>query len=233
MQSKSLTLITAIILAVLATLGVVLYLGSLESKIEAGKKKISVYVATKAIKAGKSGNEILSLGLVKKELIPAKFVPKDVVRSESEIKNKTLSTSLSEGEQLTKDKLKLTKAQIGLQIPKGKIGISIPIDEITGVGNQIKSGDKIAIFATFQPDPPAKDETKLILKGIKVLSVSTSKSGAAGASVKTIITILVSPDQAEKLVFAEELGKVWVSLMSHQEKELPNTSGETIDSIFQ
>ena len=72
--------------------------------------------------------------------------------------------------------------------------------------------------------------TKILLWNVEVLSIGvnvvsspqsndTAESGAAansknsGQEIFKTVTLAVTPEQAEKLIFAQELGKVWFALM--------------------
>jgi pilus assembly protein CpaB len=46
------------------------------------------------------------------------------------------------------------------------------------------------------------------------------------------VTLAVTPEQSEKLVFTEELGSVWLALVSTEGVEKEETTGQTYDNIF-
>jgi Flp pilus assembly protein CpaB len=47
------------------------------------------------------------------------------------------------------------------------------------------------------------------------------------------VTLAVTPEQSEKLVFTEEMGSVWLALVSTEGIEKEDTAGQTYDNIFE
>ena len=93
-----------------------------------------------------------------------------------------------------------------------------------------------------------KEITKTLLWNIQVLFVgvrvisndSSNKNGGLMSSdntketteVKTV-TLAVTPEQSEKLVFSGELGSVWLALVPLKGIEEKETPGRTLENIFQ
>ena len=61
--------------------------------------------------------------------------------------------------------------------------------------------------------------------------LSSGSSGKEPVEIKTV-TLAVTPEQAEKLVFSEELGTVWLALLPVGGVEETDTPGRTLDNIF-
>ncbi|MDP2401238.1 MAG: RcpC/CpaB family pilus assembly protein, partial [Actinomycetota bacterium] len=105
----------------------------------------------------------------------------------------------------------------------------------------------------------AEAVTKLILRKAKVLAVGTSTTaisttatseedkdngqvgtlaggdGALASSAETpsTITLALSPADAEKLVFAQEQGKVWLALLGSGTTEVPATPGQQFPGVIE
>lgn len=92
------------------------------------------------------------------------------------------------------------------------------------------------------------DTTKTILWNIEILYIgakviidelsakntgllSSSGSSEEPVEIKTV-TLAVTPEQAEKLVFSEELGTVWLALLPVGGVEEAGTPGRTLDNVF-
>ena len=105
--------------------------------------------------------------------------------------------------------------------------------------NDYSSGDPSAVVA---------DTTKTVLWNIEILYIgakviidelSTTNKGllsSGGSSKEPIeiktVTLAVTSEQAEKLVFSEELGTVWLALLPVGGVEETDTPGRTLDNIF-
>ncbi len=226
----------AIILAVISTLILTSYLNTLKAEITDGSEIVKVYVATSPIPAGTGGAELL----LKAELteIPKRYIAADSITSEADIKEKSLVVSMTEGEQLTKNKLRRESvSDVSYLISGDKVAISFPVDEVIGVAGNLKTGDKIMILTTLSPGPGGKDVTKIMLSGVEILQLSgdskTNGKVQASGGVKKTVTIAVTAAQAEKVVFAQETGKLWVALLpADGTNSVGNSSGQTIDTLF-
>jgi len=106
-------------------------------------------------------------------------------------------------------------------------------------GNNYSSGNPSAIVT---------NTTKTLLWNIEILYIGTrvvvddasakntgllSSSGTSKtpAEIKTV-TLAVTPEQAEKLVFSEELGTVWLALLPVGGIQETDTPKRTLDNIF-
>jgi Flp pilus assembly protein CpaB len=91
--------------------------------------------------------------------------------------------------------------------------------------------------------------TKTLLWNVEVLYIGTriliiDESEEAGGIFGTAqrreeqtievrtVTLAVTPEQSEKLVFTEELGSVWLALVSTEGVEKEESTGQTYDNIF-
>ena len=106
-------------------------------------------------------------------------------------------------------------------------------------GNDYSSGDPSAVVT---------DTTKTVLWNIEILYIGAkviidepsaenkgllSSGGSSKEPVETkTVTLAVTPEQAEKLVFSEELGTVWLALLPVGGAEETDTPGRTLDNIF-
>lgn len=236
MDARLRNITIAIILAIIGSLLLSSYLNSLQAKIDEGAKLASVFVAKSPVSAGASGEDLMMI--MEKRDIPQKYVAADAIKSESDVKDKSLVIALSAGEQLTKNKLRQEAvSEISYRLTSGKVAVSIPVDEVIGVSGNVKAGDHVAIFATFTPGPGGSDITQLLLGDIEVLMNSEGdvKSGKLSSSggLKKTLTLAVTLQEAEKVIFAEEKGKVWVSLLpANREGVQINSTGQTMETVF-
>jgi pilus assembly protein CpaB len=241
MKSRFALVLVAVILAFLATAGSAVYLQSLKAEIKQGNEMVKVLTAQKAISPGVTVEEMLNQNMVTFTPIPRRYMVKDAITNAQGLSQKVLTVSLSKGEQLTDQKIReVGGGGLSFRIPKGLVAVAIPVDEVVGVAGQISVGDRVSLIATFSPGPGGADTSRMFLQNIQVLATSTtsgtgqkagiSQSGTALA--KRTITLAVTPQDAEKLVFASEKGHVWVTLQPAGDNRPAQTSGQTVDTIF-
>jgi len=112
-----------------------------------------------------------------------------------------------------------------LKIPAGMRALTISVPLPQGVGDYIQPGSKADIYVTFKGMPGASAEdanlTQLLLSDVTVLAnrrALSAKAQAEGAapddSGDILLTLAVTIEQAEKIIFAKENGGVWLTLMN-------------------
>lgn len=234
MNSRLRNTTIAIILATIGSLILASYFNALQAKIEGDAEPVAVFVAKTAIPAGTGSGELLLR--LEKQNIPRKFIAADAISNEAEVKNATLVIALSAGEQLTKNNLRRDAvSEISYRLTADKVAISIAVDEVVGVAGHVKAGDRVALIAAFSPGPGGGDVSQVLLKDVEVLASAASdlKEGKLAASgAKKTLTLAVLPQEAEKIVFAAEKGKIWVTLLPASGASGVNTSGQTMETIF-
>lgn len=244
MKSRLTMVVVAVILAALATLGVMIYIQGVRAQIKEESTPVKVVVSRQAIAKGTSAETMKAQNLIEVQRIPKRYVAEGVFSDLSQLDDQITAVDLSTREQLTNTKL-TKKSQAGLsnQIPEGLVAISVPVDEVTGVSGKVEQGDRINIIASFSPGPGGADISKTLLQNIEVLFISSDgmgtknstgvgKSSTQGSQKRTMV-LAISPDNAEKLVFAEEKGTVWFSLAPPNYQILTDATGQTVDSVFE
>ncbi len=222
--------IAAIVVAMIGTVLIAIYVSGLESRILTGEKLAKVFVATRRIAKGTPAIELVARGLVKEQRIPKKYISDGAIKSVRGLSKKSLAVALDRGDQLTKSVMTLPES--GLSTPKNKIAVAVPIEELALINGRIKSGDKVAVFMTLKPGKEEKDVTKILVGKTLVLAVDKMKAGQASGLNKASITLALSLDESEKVLFAAAEGFIWVGLWPPGAEKLADTPGQTLDSLY-
>ncbi|MDP8969280.1 MAG: RcpC/CpaB family pilus assembly protein, partial [Actinomycetota bacterium] len=124
-------------------------------------------------------------------------------------------------------------AQGEVDIPPGSQQVAISLEPQRAVGGQVKPGDTVGFFASFE------DQTHLILHKLLVTNVrgGGQTSGAqqadqAAPGGELMITLAVDAAQAERVVFAAEHGTIWLSAEPSEASEA-GTRVQTKETIYQ
>jgi pilus assembly protein CpaB len=236
MSERLRTVTIAIALGLIATVGVGVYLNSLKADIVESGVKQSVFVVSAEIPAGTMVSEIIDKSMAVRTEIPKRYVVVDAVQALEDHKDQMTVVNLSPGDQVTQGKLRpASESDVIYKLAPDKIALAVPVDEITGVGGTIRTGDRVVVVATMEPGPGGADLSRILMSGIEVLAAHNDgdKSSIGSNNVKKTITLAVSPDEAEKLVFAQETGRVWLGLTSSKSAGISPTGGRTTESLFQ
>jgi pilus assembly protein CpaB len=128
-------------------------------------------------------------------------------------------------------KLATKEAGVGLPpvIPEGMRAVSVRVNEVIGVAGYVLPGNRVDILATASPtDTHADTITKVILANVQVLTSGTrmEQDQEKGKPMQvTVVTLLVFPDQAERLALASTEGKIQLALRNPLDKTAPETPG--------
>lgn len=97
-------------------------------------------------------------------------------------------------------------------IPKGMVAVAIPVDAHSSVGYTLQKGDRVNLIFTWKKGEEAFSET--VLTEVEVFDVGKGEGGLSGGGARalTTVTLLVSPDDAEKIVLAKRTGIVDLAL---------------------
>ncbi|MBU4556371.1 MAG: Flp pilus assembly protein CpaB [Actinobacteria bacterium] len=258
MRTKIAILIVALVLGGLAAVLAASYLSEARSTIDAESEPIEVLVANEDIPRGLNAEELLAQDLISLQKVPRRFVAAGAISSNKALEGRVLADPLSAGEQVTQGRFELpSTAGLAYSIAGEFVALSIPVDEVQGVSGLVKPGDHVVLYVTFDEDQNSGTPaiTKMLVSDTKVLAVgaalraeptenTTEGDGGNGVLATTrqdttqadlnarTMTLAVSTADAERIVFAEEQGKVWCALLPATITEVPVTAGRTMQTIF-
>ena len=201
MTRRILTILIAIVLAVVGTGAVMIYVKQADQRALAGQKAVSVLVATQQVPAGTTAADALREGLLQTQKLPSESVPADAVRTIGPaISGLVLSANLPSGQLLLRPMLvTTTMAATGLAIPTGKVALTVQMCLQKAVAGYIRPGSLIAVFNTFSkgkqqgsatascagtswPNGVKAVHTRLVLTNVSVLAVGPASAGTTSTT---------------------------------------------------
>lgn len=242
MRSKILILAIAVVLGLVAAFFGAQYLNSARAKIAASAEPVRVLVATRDVPQGTAGSDLLKDQFVEEREVPRQYVADGAISSTSSIEDKVLAVALTQGEQLTASRFVMAE-EVGLAyaLPEGYVAISVPDNPSRGVSGFIMPGDYVMVISSFDPGGLEQAITKTLIKkarvlasGIETSQTVTTAAGQANADVEPVptLTLALTPVDAERLVFAQESGSVWYTLLSSSTAIIPDTAGEMFPQVL-
>ena len=179
----------------------------------------------------------ISLGteLKKEDLTVANFpagqVPEGAFARVQDVVGRGVISPLVKNEVVIPAKLASKEAGSGLPpvIPEGMRAISVRVNEVIGVAGYVLPGTRVDVLATANPTNNQQDiTTKLILSNVQVVTAGTriEQDQEKGKPMQvTVVTLLVYPDQAERLALASTEGKIQLALRNPLDQSAPETPG--------
>lgn len=147
MRSRGLVVAIAVVLAVLAAVGVIVYTNNVEKTV-IEDETTTVWVSEENIGTGTELNPLIDAGQFTTVQIPNDAVVEGAVLSEAELRDKTTSAPIYAKEQIPLSRLGEDAANL-IAVSPGHVGLGMEIGGPQGVNGNIQQGSKIVIYATF------------------------------------------------------------------------------------
>jgi pilus assembly protein CpaB len=111
--------------------------------------------------------------------------------------------------------------------------LTVSVNNSSGVGGFILPNTRVDVLVTVSsPAQKGESTTKIILEDIKVLAVDqTFERKEDDPVIVQTVTLLVTPEDAEKLVLASTEGKLQLSLRNTSDRSVRATSGVQLKEL--
>ena len=160
---------------------------------------------------------------------PANAVPTQAISDSNSVVGRGLVMPMIQNEPFLELKLAPKEAGAGLPpaIPPGLRAVSVKVNEVIGVAGYVLPGARVDVLATVSPNQSAVEMTsKVILTNVQVLAAGTKiEQGENKPVAVSVVTLLVDPEQAERLTLASTEGKIQLALRNPLDKTTPTTRG--------
>jgi pilus assembly protein CpaB len=167
---------------------------------------------------------------------PGDAVPSGYIRSVKDAVGRGVITPVAENEPLLDAKVSTKDAGGGLSIiiRDGMRAVSVRVDEIIGVAGFVIPGTRVDVMLTLDKGPNRPQAiTKTLLQNVQTLaagqSVTRDKEGKP--QTVTVITLLVTPDDAELLALAAKEGRLQLALRNTLDTLTVATTGARADRL--
>lgn len=221
-----------IIVALLGMVLVFTYAGRVKAGAGLSGAAGTAFVATNDIPAGTRWEDMV--GALKKKDVPADVRPSTAVATTTQLNGKAAIRGIAKGEIVTTSQFN-TSSSGGLDIPAGQNAVTVNLGVPQAVARYIQPGSDTNVYVTYKGLPNAQPAdaviTKLLLSNVKVLAnepmqAPTAEAADAAAPAQgseILLTLALTPDQAERLIFGKENGSLWLGLV--RPGDAPVTSG--------
>src|SRR5215467_11528033 len=155
-----------------------------------------------------------------KDVRPARFpateLPANCYHLKSSVVGRGAILPIARGEFFLPNKLAGENAGAGMPslIPPGMRAISVRVNEVIGVAGFVVPGTRVDVLLTGNPSGSADERTTTVLENVAVIATGQKleKNTAGEPQLAPVITLLVSPDDAQKLTLASTQGKIQLAL---------------------
>jgi pilus assembly protein CpaB len=127
-------------------------------------------------------------------------------------------------------------AGVGLtaKIPSGMRAISVRSDEVVGVAGFLLPGTHVDVLLTYHTDKSPDPRTATVLQDVVVLAAGQQiRPDPEGKPItdNNVVTLLLKPEDSEKLVLATSLGAIHFVLRNLADKEQSSSASVGLDEL--
>jgi pilus assembly protein CpaB len=224
-QTRTLTVLTiAVAAALIASYGVYRAIASMPVRTVEVASTYAV-VASKAMPIGTR----ITKDTVKLVAWPSRAPLADGFATIDQVVGRGLIAPVVQNEPLTESKLAPKEAGAGLPpaIPEGMRALSVKVNEVIGVAGFVTPGTRVDVLVIIRQ----KDDSvsRVVVGDVQVLTAGTrydqEKAKDGKPIPSTVITLLVSPQDAERIALAQSEGQIMLALRNPLDTEPTVTKG--------
>lgn len=160
---------------------------------------------------------------------PAADLPPNCFRAKSQVIGRGVVLPIAKGEFVLPNKLAGENAGYGLPslIPPGMRAVSVRVNEVVSVAGFVLPGTRVDVLLTGNPAGSTEQQTTTVLENVAVIATGQKleRNSAGEPQMTPVITLLVSPDDAQKLTLATTEGRIQLALrnpLDNKQQELPS-----------
>jgi pilus assembly protein CpaB len=167
---------------------------------------------------------------------PGGDLPAGYFSTPQEVVGRGLIAPAAQNEALLEGKLAAKGAGGGLPviIDEGMRAISLAVDQVIGVAGFVLPTNRVDVLLTLPDNASKEQSTKVIMQNVRTLaagqSIQQDKEGKPQAV--SVVTLLVTPEQAETLSLASSQGRIQLALRNNLDTVLIKTTGTRVSALL-
>lgn len=189
-------------------------------------------VASQALPFG----ALISSESIKTIRVPETLFPKGGFSRTEDVLGRSVVSPIEPDEPVVEVRIAPKGSGVGLapMIPPGLRAIAVKVNEVVGVAGFVLPGMRVDVLVTGRPPGLNDTVTTTVLQNIPVLSAGQSiQVDTKGQPISaTVVTLLVSPPQAEALTLANSEGHVQLVLRNNSDQEVARTPGRQLRELL-
>lgn len=215
MKRGAVTVVVTLLFAAAAAAGVFLFMQNVRDR-AVDVETVEVVISTRDISAGEDFDPLIEDGAFTTRAIATDDLVPGVITDVYQLQGQRSAYPILAGEQIPAARISGPLQAGGgvLGIPEGLHALSISLESQRSVAGYLQQGDRVEVFGTFAAKQ-GTTTTRVVIPDALVLAVgdTSTTSSTAGTGGPSAITLAVTPEEASLLIFAQEQGRVWLTLL--------------------
>jgi pilus assembly protein CpaB len=174
---------------------------------------------------------------VKISKIPVEAFPKGGFSKVEEVLDRPVISNILADEAVVEGRLAPRGSGMGLApvIPSGMRAVAVRVNEVVGVAGFVLPGMRVDVLVTGRPpSSEGNSVTSTVLQNITVLSANQQMQtdGRGAAIPATVVSLLVTPEQAETITLASSEGRIQLVLRNGSDQKIEQTPGKDVNELY-
>jgi pilus assembly protein CpaB len=248
MARRSALMLVALVVAGLGTAMILLYVQGVDARAAEGQTQVTVLTATAMIEPGESLADAKAAGKLEEREVARDDAAAGALDSTATIEDQVALGTIYPDQQILGQQWGDPAALETLGIPEGQLAVSVELTDPARVAGFVSPGSWVAIFASGDPEMYLPDGstrklapyTRILLPKVQVIGVGdtsvssrTTKDDDGKETTeqipRTILTIAVRQEQAEKVIYAARNGDLSFALRTDKSVATDNRGVTALD----
>jgi pilus assembly protein CpaB len=167
---------------------------------------------------------------------PSENLPVGTFHSKGKVVGRGVILPITRGEFVLTNKLAGENAGSGLPslIPTGMRAVSVRVNDTTSVSGFVQPGTRVDVLLTGNPQGSNEQQTTTVLENVAVIATGQrlERNSAGEAQSAPVVTLLVSPDDAERLTLASSQGHIQLALRNPLDTKQEDVAAVKSNSLY-
>lgn len=241
MGRRTVLLIAAVVVAALGTGLIFAYVSGVNNRALADQSPQRVLVAKVVIPSGTTAADAAKAGGFELKTVAKDSVATGALSDIEPVADQVTLTTIYPGQQIVAAAFGAQGSSSALPIPGSDLAMSVQLDDPARVAGFVEPGSNVAVFATLNPQTGNSNDqqTRLLLPKATVIAVGpTTTTAQTSTNVRTgqsnteqiskaILTLALSQQDAQKVIYAQQQGRLYFALLTSNSKVAPGPGTDT------
>ena len=168
--------------------------------------------------------------------VPRDRVPSGAFQKIEEVVGRPVVSNILLDEPVIAGRLAERGSGFGLApvIPPGMRAVAVKVNEVVGVAGFVLPGMRVDVLVTVRPPGDSGARASTILQNVPVVSAGQQiQADSSGTAVNApVVTLLVTPEQAEILTLAGNEGRIHLVLRNSSDLALAKPPGRAMAELY-
>src|SRR5271166_1861808 len=167
---------------------------------------------------------------------PSAELPAGCFHQKTKVVGRGVVLPIAKGEFVLPNKLAGENAGAGLPslIPPGMRAVSVRVNDTTSVSGFVQPGTRVDVLLTGNPQGSNEPQTTTVLENVAVIATGQrlERNSAGEPQTAPVVTLLVSPDDAERLTLATSQGHIQLALRNPLDTQQTDVAAVKANSLY-